>query len=745
MLDLREHPRTLAAMPKTLLVSNRLPVQVGTDGKPFRTTGGLASALAGAGVEATWVGWPGICTEDVDDVAALKASMASIDVKPVLLGREEYDGFYEGYSNGTLWPLLHYMTERARFEDEWFGLYQQANQKFADAVLEVAEDGDTVWIHDYQLFLLPEILRDSGKDLSIGFFLHTPFPSSEIFRALPQRSKVLRGLLGADLIGFHTYNYMRHFRSALLRVLGVESDMDTVLAGDRLVQLGVYPIGHDHVGFTAALKSDEFKEALARHSTELAGKKLLLSVERLDYTKGVPQKLTAIRRFLEQHREMAEEVVFVIIAVPSRKGIEEYTQLTENVQREVGAINGDFGTVGHAPLQFLYRSFPQTELAALYALADVCLVTPLIDGMNLVAKEYIDCKNDQIGARPGVLVLSEFAGAAQEMSQAILVNPHDVREMADAIEASLKMSPEEMKERRDVMCVRVRRNDSAAWARQFLSDLAAAAEANVPEEGPRFPNLAADLARKVHAGEKVALFLDYDGTLRDFVSDPDAAVPDEHLRPLLEQLAANPHVDVAVVSGRPASFLQKHFYGGGITLVSEHGYRWLLPGEEEWTLIREHIDTDWKDVVLPHLQQAADSTPGSHIEEKLSSLVWHYRNADPEFGLWQARGLLSEITDVTANLPVAVHHGKKIVEVASQLVNKGQAVKALVGEWNPDVVLAAGDDQTDETMFALEMDEGIDFVTVHIGNSPSRAIRQTSIRGIRSFLENFAAEIAKPS
>ena len=732
-------------MSKTLLVSNRLPVRVGPDGKPVRTAGGLASALTGAGVDAGWVGWPGICTEDVDDVAALEASMAAIKVKPVLIGRDEYDGFYEGYSNGTLWPLLHYMTERARFEDEWFGLYEQVNQKFADAVLDVARDGDTIWIHDYQLFLLPKMLRESGLDLRVGFFLHTPFPSSEIFRALPQRGPLLRGLLGADMIGFHTYNYLRHFRSALLRVLGVESDMDTVLADDRLVQLGVYPIGHDHVGFTKALESDDFSAALESHSTELAGKKLLLSVERLDYTKGVPQKLAAIRRFLEQNPERALEVVFVIIAVPSRKEIEEYTQLTEAVQREVGAINGDFGTVGHAPLQFLYRSFPQAELAALYALADVCLVTPLIDGMNLVAKEYIDCKNHDIGARPGVLILSEFAGAAQEMSQAIMVNPHDVRKMAEAIEHALEMSVEEMEQRTEVMRKRVRRNDSAAWAKKFLTDLGTASEINHPEEGPRFPNLAADLARRANEGEQIALFLDYDGTLRDFVSDPDAAVPDEQLRPLLEGLSAHESVNVAVVSGRPASFLQKHFAGGGVTLVSEHGYRWLLPGREEWTLIREHIDTDWKEVVLPHMQQAADSTPGSHIEQKLSSIVWHYRSADPEFGLWQARGLLSELTDVTANLPVSVHHGKKIVEVASQLVNKGQAVKALVGEWNPRVVLAAGDDQTDETMFALDMDEGVDYVTVHVGNSPTRAIRQTSIRGIRSFLESFAAELAEHS
>jgi trehalose 6-phosphate synthase/phosphatase len=728
-------------MSKTLLVSNRLPVRLDEDGNAVRSPGGLASALAGAGVEATWVGWPGVRTEDIENVDAVSRAMSKIGVKPVFLSGEEYAGFYEGYANGTLWPLLHYMTERAQFVEGWYELYEQANRKFADAVLEIAEEGDTIWIHDYQLFLLPNMLRESSLNFSVGFFLHTPFPSSEIFRALPQRGRILTGLLGADLIGFHTYSYLRHFRSALLRVLGLESEMDTVLADNRTVKLGVYPIGHDHAGFKAAMASTEFADALKKYSEELEGKKLLLSVERLDYTKGVPQKLRAIRRFLTDHPESAKDVAFVIIAVPSRESIDEYAQLKEEVQREVGAINGDFGAVGHSPLQFLYRSFPQAELAALYALADACLVTPLVDGMNLVAKEYIDCKSDANGARPGVLVLSEFAGAAQEMSHALMVNPHDTREVAEAIERSLSMSAEEKEQRTNVMRGRVRRSDSSAWAKVFLKQLECSSDANAEAASPRFLNLAGDLGGIVRAGGNVALFLDYDGTLRDFVKDPDAAVPDETLRPLLEKLSSHPKVKIAIVSGRPAAFLQKHFEGAGVTLVSEHGYRWLQPGATEWHLIRDHIDTDWKDVVLPHLQQAEALTPGSHIEEKQSSIVWHYRGCDPEFGLWKARSLLSELTDDTASLPVSVHHGKKIVEVASQLVNKGQAVKALANEWKPNVMLAAGDDQTDETMFAIEVDDVDDFITVHVGESPSRALRRTSIRGLRRFLENFSAEL----
>ena len=487
-----------------------------------------------------------------------------------------------------------------------------------------------------------------------------------------------------------------------------------------------------------AVETSEYEQALERHGSELQGKKLILSVERLDYTKGIPQKLDAIRLYLETHPDLALKVVFVIIAVPSRGGNEEYAQLTERVQREVGSINGDFGTVGHAPVQLLYRSFPQPELAALYGLADVCLVTPLIDGMNLVAKEYIDCKTEHPKIRPGVLVLSEFAGAAPEMSHAVLVNPYDVLETAQAIHDALEMGPEERKERSRAMQGHLRRTDASVWASRFMNDLKSVPSSEQQIADLRLEGLARNLAARVNAGERVALALDYDGTLRSFVSHPDDAVPDVDLCPLLSSIAKHPLIDVAVVSGRPAEFLEKHFAGLGITLVAEHGYRWLRPDTKHWALVHEHIDTDWKADVLPHLEQAVRLTPGSHMEEKQSSIVWHYRRADPEFGLWRARGLLDELTDVTASLPVAVHHGKKIVEVASQLVNKGQAVKALVNDWQPSVLLAAGDDQTDETMFALELDS-LEFITVNVGNGPTRAERRTNIKGLRQSLENLAA------
>lgn len=545
----------------------------------------------------------------------------------------------------------------------------------------------------------------------------------------------MEGLLGADVIGFHTYNYLRHFRSTLLRVVGEESETDGFLHNNRKVHLGVYAIGHDRAGFDKAMQSEVYRKALKEHGANLGDRQMVISVERLDYTKGVPQKLAAIRRFLTEYPDKADKVVFLIIAVPSRTGVAEYDQLTEEVQREVGAINGAFGSVSHAPIQFLHRGFPQPELAALYALSEVGLVTPLIDGMNLVAKEYIDCRRLRYSAKSGVLILSEFAGAAQEMSHAVMVNPYDEKDVADAINKALEMREGERWDRVRAMQDRLARTDAAAWAKRFISDLDQA-EFCVDDEGEaaRVIELIDDFVDTIKEGKKAALYLDYDGTLRGFVDRPEDAVPDAELPGLLQRLAAHEGMDVAIVSGRPVEFLSEHLGGLGLTLVGEHGYRMQRPEEDEPSLVVERVDLTWKEQILPHLEQTAHLTPGSQVEEKLSAVVWHYRAADPEFGLWTAHTLLSELTEMTANLPVEVHHGKKIIEVASQQVNKGVAVDILNNQWQPDIALAVGDDQTDETMFGLETGKTT-FHTAKVGDGSSRAERRTTIERLRKFLE----------
>ena len=721
-------------MSKLILVSNRLPVRFNADGTPERTHGGLASALDAVETDAElhWVGWPGMPAEEIEDQGKLTNQLVEKKIHPVFLTAEEVTGFYEQYSNATLWPLLHGMTQRAQFNEGWFDLYKQANERFAEAIQEIAGPGDIVWVQDYQLFLLPQLLRGTGKNLQIGFFLHTPFPSSDTFRVLAERGEILKGMLGADLIGFHTFNYLRHFRSALLRVLGMETEHDSVFYEGGRRQFGVFPIGHNQKGFEAAMDTPEFLQAQAEAVLNMQGRKLVLNVERLDYTKGVPQKLAAIRHFLANNPEERGKIIFVIIAVPSRETVEEYVELTESVQQEVGAINGEYGDLNYSPVNFLHRGFPPVELAAFYSVADVCLVTPLIDGMNLVAKEYVCCKKREKQSTPGVLVLSEFAGAAAEMSQALLVNPYAKEDVSKAISQALNMPEEEKWERLGAMQQHLLHNDAGAWARRFLQFFETHSSR---EPGASLISVQKSLVESVKAGKKVSLFLDYDGTLRNFTLKPEDAVPDRKLVPLLQTLGQR--CDITICSGRPADFLEEHFGGLGFTLVAEHGYRWSRPDSTEWELFNPLIDTAWKDSVRPQLEQITLLTPGSHIEEKPSALVWHYRGADLEFGNWQAKRLLAELTDISASLPVAVHHGKKIVEVASLQVNKGRAVEALLTDLGTQVGLAAGDDQTDETMFALhpEIDA---FHTIHIGNTNTRADHIARFSGFRAFLENVA-------
>ncbi|YCM43665.1 bifunctional alpha,alpha-trehalose-phosphate synthase (UDP-forming)/trehalose-phosphatase [Verrucomicrobiaceae bacterium 227] len=722
-------------MPKTILVSNRLPIRINSEGLPERTTGGLASALEAAETNGPklWVGWTGGPEEEIEDRDALGTQLRSLDIEPVFLSQVEVDGFYEGYSNSTLWPLLHGMLERTQFDHESEIRYREANEKFADAIVAIAEDDDIVWIHDYHLFLLPAMLRKKKPGLRIGFFLHTPFPGSDILRTLPARRELLLGLLGADLIGFHTYNYLRHFRSSLLRVLGIETEHDSLYHLGRKHQLGVYPIGHNRKGFHEAMATEAFLTAQTELAENLDERKLVLNVERLDYTKGVPQKLAAIRHFLENNPDQRDKIMFLIIAVPSRQNVEEYADLTEEVQREVGAINGDFGTVKDVPVHFLHRGFPPEKLAAFYSLADVCLVTPLIDGMNLVAKEFIDCKQKTINTRPGVLILSEFAGAAAEMSHATLVNPYAIQEVSEALTESLGLPPEEMWSRTEAMQNHLAKNDAGTWANRFLSFFDEPTNSNGPTRG--LGRVERSLKESHLCGKRLSLFLDYDGTLREFTKRPQDAVPDAGLLPLLQRLREK--ADLSIVSGRPMEFLDQHFGGQGFNLVAEHGYRWSRVDNPNWALTNPHVDISWKELIRPQLEQIANLTPGSHIEEKQSALVWHYRSADPEFGLWQAQRLLVELTELSASLPVSVHHGKMIVEIASQQVNKGRAVQALIHSLGTEVALAAGDDQTDETMFSVEP-ASAQFHTIHIGDANTRASHVTTFEGFRTFLENLA-------
>lgn len=694
-------------------ISNRLPVTVAE--KITKSSGGLVAALEGLSPEEydlKWIGWPGGSIEDPARRAEVERILQEEHgCVPVFVSEEENAGHYEGFSNSSVWPLLHYMPNFMHYDPAWWEHYHAVNARFAEKAMELAKPGDLIWVHDYQLMLLPAMLHERMPELKIGFFLHTPFPSFETFRCHPKRRELVAGLLGADLIGFHTFGYMRHFRSCVLRLLGLESEISRVRSEDGHVSvMGVFPIGINARKFIETLETAEFEKRCAEFNEANTGKRVVLSVERMDYTKGILHRLDAIEEFLFA-AEDRDAVKFIFVSVPSREEVEEYQNLRAEVELRVGRINGQYATLRSSPIRFIHGSVDFVDLCALYATADIGLVTPLIDGMNLVAKEYIACQKDN----EGVLILSEFAGAAEELADAILVNPYDTRAVAQALRDALAMEKEARRAANEPMRERVLRYDAQHWARVFMKSLAETGEATplasgkIEEVTERF---------RAVAGKPVALFIDYDGTLREIERDADAAKPTDGIMDLLRALSERPEVDVTLISGRTHDALESWFGALPFHLVAEHGAMIRRRGEREWTEMVRNINLNWKTELRKVLKLYEQSTPGSFVEEKRTSLVWHYRKTDPEFGAWKAHQLMDELGALMANEPVMIRHGRKIVEAGAAQISKGSAVRLLMGEQDYALMLAAGDDQTDESMFEIAHP---DLLTLKVGRQASRA------------------------
>jgi len=471
---------------------------------------------------------------------------------------------------------------------------------------------------------------------------------------------------------------------------------------------------------------------------------VVLSVERMDYTKGIPERLDAIDLFLADlkqrgPKEQMDTVKFIFVSVPSREGVEQYQSLREEVEGRIGRLNGKYATLHNSPIKFIHGSVSPAELAALYAMARVCIVTPLIDGMNLVAKEYVACQRTTDGdEEPGVLILSEFAGAAEELFNAVIVNPFDAQAVAHAIGEGLSMSAEERRTRMEPMRQRVIEYDAQWWASSFIHDLASRELAAEPRESD--PRQALEQLRSaVAAKQRVAVFLDYDGTLREIELRPAAAYPTAPLRELLDLLAqrAGDMLDVTIISGRVQRELDVWLGDRPFALIAEHGAALRRAGSTEWERLDRNVNYLWKDPIRKVLKHYEASTPGAWVEEKRSSLVWHYRATDPEFGSWKARQLAEELAVITSNDPVEIRHGRKIVEVTGTQVNKGAAVSRILDEKRYDLIFCAGDDATDESMFRLSLKHQI---TVKVGEGDSQArYRLPNPQALRQFLTDALA------
>ncbi|HEX8680129.1 MAG TPA: trehalose-phosphatase, partial [Chthoniobacterales bacterium] len=550
-------------------------------------------------------------------------------------------------------------------------------------------------------------------------------------------SELVAGMLGANLIGFHTFGYMRHFRSTVLRLLGLESEITRIRSSDGHVSaMGVFPIGINSRKFDETLDTPEFAERRDEFIQANAGKQVVLSVERMDYTKGILHRLDAIEHFLET-LEDRDSIKFIFVSVPSREEVEEYKALREETEARVGRINGKYSTLSSSPIRFIHGSVDFADLCALYATADVGMVTPLIDGMNLVAKEYIACQREH----DGVLMLSEFAGAAEELSNAMLVNPYDTMAVAEKLREALAMPDEEKRACNQPMRDRVMKYDAQHWARTFIQQLTTTTETShsAADEDPR--GAAERLHDALQNGQRIALFLDYDGTLREMERDPRAARPTPEIRALLRDLQQHDNLSLHILSGRSHQDLEAFFPDSDFTLVAEHGATVRHARQGDWEEWDRDVSYAWKDEIRELLRLYEQSTPGSWVEEKRTSLVWHFRNTDPEFGSWKANQLTHELSTMMANEPVKIRQGRKIVEVTSSEISKAFALRRLLHESEYGLVLCAGDDQTDETMF--EIDEP-HFVSIKVGPEPSRArYRVHDAAAFRKFLRE-ALVSAKP-
>ena len=715
-------------MAKNIIVSNRLPIRISKVENSYKfeaTSGGLATGMKTIHEQADslWVGWPGIGIDEIEKEAwiPLEKDLISIAYSPVRLDKEEVDNFYYGLANKCLWPLFHYFIEYSIFSESHWASYVAVNQKFADRVLEDLAPGDTVWIHDYQLLLCPQMIRAVRPDVTIGFFLHIPFPSFEIFRIFPWREELLKGMLGADLIGFHTYDYERHFLSSVKRILRLDVAFNRVTNGLREVVVNTFPMGIDYEKFHRAAQvhlaqksaeQSELKRQLELHKKGADSGKLILSIDRLDYTKGVVNRIKAFDLFLTKYPEYLEKVRLLMLTVPSRSDVPEYMRLKKETDEVVGRINGKYATVNWTPVWYYYRAMSFDDLIDLYMTSDIAMITPVRDGMNLVAKEFVATRV----SGDGVLILSEMAGASKELFEALLVNPFDKNAMADTLHQALTMPVEEQIQRNTSMQKRLSRYTVAYWANEFTTALHAKAATQEENEIPKVSAQTLDAFASSYAkASKRLLILDYDGTLVPFNEKPALAVPSPELLDCIKTIAQQPNTDLAIVSGRDQAFLDKWFADHGLILVAEHGH-YRRAKNEAW---KTSVGTqkDWIDDVLPIFQAFTDRTPGTFIEEKHNSLVWHYRKTDPELAAERVVELNTVLSSLISD-QLTILDMDKALEVIDRQVNKGTAVAELYANDHYDFILCLGDDVTDEHMFVSLPDDAL---TVKVGRKPTAA------------------------
>ena len=690
-------------MSKLIIVSNRLPVNIERKkgGLSFQqSVGGLATGISAfyKTYESLWIGWPGMDSDKIENnkEEIIKRLRSDFNCHPVFLPKIDFENYYSGFCNNTIWPLFHYFPQHTIYKETFWKSYKHINELFCENVLTIAKEGDIIWIHDYHLMLLPKLLREKLPGATIGFFLHIPFPSYELFRNLPWRNKILEGLIGSDMVGFHTYDYALNFLKSSQRLLGYEPDMGQIHSQDRIVKVDTFPMGIYFKRYYQSREDPKVQKEIEKLKKDVGKYQVILSIDRLDYTKGIIERLEGFNTFLEKNPDYKEKVVCILVAVPSRSQVTQYKKLKSRVDELIGKINGKHGTVGWTPIHYLYKFLSFAPIAALYNIADISLVTPLRDGMNLIAKEYIAAKTDG----NGVLILSEMTGAAKELGEALIVNPNNNEEMADAIKKALEMPGLERIKKIRIMQKRIERYNVVKWAEDFVGKLKSTKKLQLETHTQMLKTEEAEKLKKNYGKSSRRLFfLDYDGTLIHFFDKPEYAKPNDDVLGLLESLSSDKKNEVVLISGREKETLNNWFGHLNISIISEHGV-WIREKQKSWEML-EPLKNDWKDEIREILEFHVDRTPGSFIEEKEFSLVFHYRKVDPEIGSVRVSELKDNLLGLTINKNLQVLEGHKVIDIKNSEINKGRAVMKWISKNHWDFILSVGDDVTDEDMFSV--------------------------------------------
>lgn len=738
---------------RIIIVANQLPIRGqrkldcnSTNGKGWIFSWDENSLLLqlkdGLGHEDTEVIYVGCLKEEIhpseqDEVSQIL--LETFKCVPTFLSSDLFTRYYHGFCKQQLWPLFHYMLPLSpdlggRFDRSLWQAYVSVNKIFADRIMEVINpEDDFVWVHDYHLMVLPTFLRKRFNRVKLGFFLHSPFPSSEIYKTLPIREDLLRALLNSDLIGFHTFDYARHFLSCCSRMLGLTYESKRGYIGleyyGRTVSIKILPVGIHMGQFESVLSLPDTERKVAELIDQFCnkGRIMLLGVDDMDIFKGISLKLLALEQLLLQHQEWQGKVVLVQIANPARGRGKDVKEVQDETYATAKRINESFGKTGYEPVILIDKPLKFFERVAYYVVAECCLVTAVRDGMNLIPYEYIisrqgNEKLDKIlgpGPKKSMLVLSEFIGCSPSLSGAIRVNPWNIDAVADAMDCALEMAGPEKQLRHEKHYRYVSTHDVGYWARSFLQDLERTCRDHVRQRccgigfglsfrvvalDPNFRKLSMEYILSAYKRTSIrAILLDYDGTLM-----PQASIdksPTLKSIEIMNSLCRDKNNVVFVVSARSRENLAEWFSPcEKLGIAAEHGYFLRLKRDEEWETCVPVVDCSWKQIVEPVMKLYTETTDGSTIENRETSMVWCYEDADPDFGSCQAKELLDHLESVLANEPVIVKSGQNIVEVKPQGVSKGLVAKRLLSNmqqkgFTPDFVLCIGDDRSDEDMF----------------------------------------------